>query len=1056
MNTQYKISKIFTKFNSMKNPVVFLMLLTATTLFAHTTPTRSFGSPKRSYPNHSNNFVAGVIDAVLDSFPTVTSGTTPIVIGSVLTNDTLDGVPVATTNTNVTPTTSGPLSVDANGILTLAANAPSGTYVITYQICESDTSDIDIIPANCDTATATVVVANVIDAVNELPVTMQSSFGSSPTIVLCNTSGNVTENDTINGMLITATNSNVVPIVSTPSQPLSIDAIGTITLLPNTPSGTYTITYIICEANPATGLNVVPANCDTAFATVNVLNIIDAVNDAPVTLSVGTTPVVVPGNVTTNDTLNGIPITSSNTNVNSISTGPLWVDPNGSITLAPNTPSGFYTITYTICEANPATGAQVVPANCDTSTATVVVVNVIDAVNDGTTTVPYAIVAAGSTLLNSVIANDTLNGNLVTNTNINVNPTPALLTMPGIDTNGFIFVAPGTPTGVYTVAYTLCEANPFTGNDIVPPNCDTATATVEVIGTLTFTSDGTYVDTNADGVTNPGDEIQYAIVLNNSGTTALNNITITDVNATVSGSLATLAAGATDSTSFTAVHVITATNIAAAQVNNLATISINGVTAGNATDPTLCTSCNAVAGCTSCSSTPINRIGGGLTNIISGKLRLDYDQNGCSTTDPIVSYQKVQMSYGTDMVETFTNTTGDYSFYAGVGTFTVSPILTNPAYVSSTPVSQAITFSTNNNTTLTQDFCINPAPATKDLYISMYPQNNARPGFHAYYYIVYRNDGTLPVTQTNGVTLNFDDSKMDFVSATAAPSTQATGVLQWSFVNLLPGETRYIYVDMLINAPTATVPVNIGNVLPYSVNIIPTAGDINVANNSMVFNQMVVGSYDPNQVTCIEGAILPPSEIGKNLHYAIDFENTGNFPAEFIVVKIDVNPADYDLSSLQLEYASHAVETKIIGNRVEFFFKNINLAGPGGHGHILLRIKSNNTLLAGDSVTKNASIFFDYNAPILTNDATTVYNVLKNNQFEIDNSIAIAPNPTTGKIKINCNNTIKMIEVYDVQGRILETVLNANSIDISDKSNGIYFLKITTEIGSKIEKVVRE
>jgi hypothetical protein len=37
-----------------------------------------------------------------------------------------------TTNTNVTPLTTGPLSIDANGIVTVAANTPSGTYSITY------------------------------------------------------------------------------------------------------------------------------------------------------------------------------------------------------------------------------------------------------------------------------------------------------------------------------------------------------------------------------------------------------------------------------------------------------------------------------------------------------------------------------------------------------------------------------------------------------------------------------------------------------------------------------------------------------------------------------------------------------------------------------------------------------------------------------------------------------------------------------------------------------------------------------------------------------------
>ncbi|MBK9224803.1 MAG: hypothetical protein IPO23_09645 [Flavobacterium sp.] len=54
------------------------------------------------------------------------------------------------------------MSIDANGVLTLAPNTTSGTYSITYQLCESGTT---VACSNFDTATATVVVLNPIDAV---------------------------------------------------------------------------------------------------------------------------------------------------------------------------------------------------------------------------------------------------------------------------------------------------------------------------------------------------------------------------------------------------------------------------------------------------------------------------------------------------------------------------------------------------------------------------------------------------------------------------------------------------------------------------------------------------------------------------------------------------------------------------------------------------------------------------------------------------------------------------------------------------------------------------
>jgi hypothetical protein len=56
----------------------------------------------------------------------------------------------------VTSVTNGPLSIDANGNLTVAPNTIAGTYTITYQVCETGSN-----PLSCTTAQATVVVNEV-------------------------------------------------------------------------------------------------------------------------------------------------------------------------------------------------------------------------------------------------------------------------------------------------------------------------------------------------------------------------------------------------------------------------------------------------------------------------------------------------------------------------------------------------------------------------------------------------------------------------------------------------------------------------------------------------------------------------------------------------------------------------------------------------------------------------------------------------------------------------------------------------------------------------------
>ena len=131
----------------------------------------------------------------------------------------------------------------------------------------------------------------------------------------------------------------------------------------------------------------------------------------------------------------------------------------------------------------------------------------------------------------------------------------------------------------------------------------------------------------------------------------------------------------------------------------------------------------------------------------------------------------------------------------------------------------------------------------------------------------------------------------------------------------------------------------------------------------------------------------------------------------------------------------------------------------GGHGNVLFKIKTIPTLVVGDNVESLANIYFDYNDPIATNEAITSITALSNPDFVRDKTIVIAPNPTKNNVTVSSKNKILSIQLFDVQGRILQTVLenkNSTTLDISNKSDGIYFLKVTTEVGSSVEKLVKE
>jgi uncharacterized repeat protein (TIGR01451 family) len=462
---------------------------------------------------------------------------------------------------------------------------------------------------------------------------------------------------------------------------------------------------------------------------------------------------------------------------------------------------------------------------------------------------------------------------------------------------------------------------------------------------------------------------------------------------------------------------------------------------------------NTVAVNSYCSFTP-----GGNFNTITGIIKYDSNNDGCNVNDANYPNIRININDGLSTGAAFTNSSGAYSFYTQNGDFILSPTLENPSWFNILPNNATILFPDNNNNTATQNFCITPNGIHPDLEIVVAPVFPSRPGFDAVYKIVYRNKGNQTLSQAYGINFFYNNNLMDLVSTSIAPTSVVSGGISWDYANLQPFESREILVTFNINAPTDTNPVNIDDVLTFTASILPQAGDENTTDNLYVYNETVVGSFDPNDITCLEGDVVSPAEIGDYLHYMIRFENTGTAEAENIVVRTEVNPADFDINSLQLLNTSHSVNAKITGNVVEFIFQNI-LLESGGHGNVLLKVKSKNTLQQGDAVNKRANIYFDYNYPVATNEAETIFQALSNPDFEQDQTISLYPNPTKDKVNISGDFTLQSVQLYDVQGRLLQIQLadgNQTVLDIALQSNGVYFIKVTSDKGIKVGKIVKE
>lgn len=452
---------------------------------------------------------------------------------------------------------------------------------------------------------------------------------------------------------------------------------------------------------------------------------------------------------------------------------------------------------------------------------------------------------------------------------------------------------------------------------------------------------------------------------------------------------------------------------------------------------------------------------GGDYNTITGTLIFDANNDGnCDALDVLQPFIKIDITDGIDTGSSFANEDGTYVFYTQAGSFDLIPQMENPSYFTITPANANVNFPTVDNSTETVNFCITANGVHPDLEIVISPIAPARPGFNASYELVFRNNGNQVMSQANGITFNFDDNYMNYTTASETPSSQGTGTLSWDYANLLPFESRSIIVEMQINTPTdPNFPVNIDDVLAFSADINPMSGDENPNDNTFTFDQTVVGSYDPNDITCIEGDVIDVNDVGEELHYLIRFENTGNFAAENIVVAMDIDETQYDISSLQVLSSSHDTNAQVVGNTAEFFFPGINL-DSGGHGNILLVMNSNNGLVKGDAVTSQANIYFDFNYPVTTNEETTfIDEIMATSDASLNSTISIYPNPTKDNLTVNSENKIQSIELFDATGRIIRTILvndNKNVVKLGSLNNGIYILRIHTEKGTTVQKVIKQ
>ena len=150
------------------------------------------------------------------------------------------------------------------------------------------------------------------------------------------------------------------------------------------------------------------------------------------------------------------------------------------------------------------------------------------------------------------------------------------------------------------------------------------------------------------------------------------------------------------------------------------------------------------------------------------------------------------------------------------------------------------------------------------------------------------------------------------------------------------------------------------------------------------------------------------------------------------------------------------------GNALEVRFDNINLPDSasdpaGSQGYFSYVVVHEGVLPPLTEITNTAAIYFDFNAPIITN--TVVNTVAEPSSVipgQLSADVRVYPNPSKGIFNVQLKEReLESISVYDLTGRMVLQTQELN-LNLSGETSGVYLLKIATNKGVTTQRIVLE
>lgn len=352
--------------------------------------------------------------------------------------------------------------------------------------------------------------------------------------------------------------------------------------------------------------------------------------------------------------------------------------------------------------------------------------------------------------------------------------------------------------------------------------------------------------------------------------------------------------------------------------------------------------------------------------MVSGYTFLDANANGIFDTDEsVLPNFPIYNNSGT---LTYSNAEGYYWVYCTFGTNTVTLSVDGSLWNVTTPTSFTTILDDNQYESINNNFGIVSNGNAQTIINGSISNINTWCLTVSSQALSVANNGN---TMGTGYMVYTYDPLCTYISATPEPYQIVDNNLYFAYTDLTYNEVQLfnVLLDMPDNAEQ-------GDQLSFSMSTFYYNDSLEIFENSDLVNSQLSCSYDPNDKREVSGigedGQVPPNSV---LDYVIRFQNTGTAPA-FDVMIVDQLPNQVLFNTLHPVAASHPYTVNVSPAGVAtFMFDNIMLPDSssdfeGSIGFIHFKINLTDGLALGTVIHNEASIYFDANSPIVTNQTT--------------------------------------------------------------------------------------